>query len=368
VLETLAAEHELTLLSFIESAAEREHLARLEPLCRRLEVIEKSPAASMLTVVANCWRRQPLQTLYYRSRAMKRLVSAALAETSFDAAYVHLFRMAPYLAPGAVPHRIVDLTDVISSEIEGSLAYRSAASRLLYSFERRRIEVCEERLAMEGDEVWLISPAEGHELLGRCPGAELRVVPNGVDCEAFRPLDGEEDPLTICFTGHMGVFHNVDAAAHLVEDLLPAVRREFPDLRLRIVGASPGRRVRELHRPPAVTVTGFVPELNQELNRGAVFVAPLRFSAGVQNKVLEAMAAARPVVTTPRVAAGLDATPGRHLLVGERPEELVRHTVGLLGDADRRRSLGASARDFVRDRYSWRVVADRLREIADHRG
>ena len=88
------------------------------------------------------------------------------------------------------------------------------------------------------------------------------MVPNGVDCESFRPLDGVEDPSTIVFTGHMGVFHNVDAATHLAEELLPLLQDAFPELRLRIVGASPNERVQALHRPPAVTVTGFVPELN----------------------------------------------------------------------------------------------------------
>jgi glycosyltransferase involved in cell wall biosynthesis len=162
----------------------------------------------------------------------------------------------------------------------------------------------------------------------------------------------------------MGVFHNVDAATHLAEVLLPLVQRELPDTRLRIVGAAPSRKVRELHRPPEVTVTGFAPDLNLELNRAAVFVAPLRFSAGLQNKALEAMAAARPVVTTPTVAAGLDAQDGTHLLVGHRPEELAGHIIGLLGDADRRRTLGAAARGLVRESFSWRIVADRLRVLA----
>jgi len=365
VLETLAAEHELTLLSFAESSVEHDALSQLEPLCREIRVIEKSRAASILTVAAHCWRRLPLQALYYRSGAMKRLVDTTLAEGSYDAAYIHLFRMAPYLGRGDVPYRIVDLTDVISNEIDRSLRYRSGASRLVYAIERRRIEAYEEMLATVGDEIWLISPAEQNALLDRCPGANVQVVPNGVDCDAFRPVEGEEDPLTIVLSGHMGVFHNVDAAAHLAEDVLPLVRREIPDLRLRIIGASPNARVQGLHRPPAIEVTGFVPDLNLELNRGAVFVAPLRFSAGVQNKVLEAMAAARPVVTTPAVAEGLDAEAGRHLLVGENPEELAGHLTGLLGDPDRRRRLGAAARGFVQDRFSWRTVADRAREIAE---
>jgi len=365
VLETLAEDHELTLLSFVENSEQRALLTHLKPFCRELRIVEKSRAMSMLTAAANCWRRLPLQTLYYRSGEMRRLVAMTLAEASFDAAYIHLFRMAPYLGRGDVPYRIVDLTDVISREVDRSLRYRSGASRLVYSIERRRIERWEEMLAAEGDEIWLISPAERTALLDRCPGANVQVVPNGVDCDAFCPLEGEEDPLRIVFTGHMSVFHNVDAAAHLADSVLPLVRRDFPNLRLRIVGACPSRKVQILHRPPAVTVSGFVPDLNLELNRGAVFVAPLRFSGGMQNKVLEAMASARPVVTTPAVARGLDAEAGRHLLVAESTEEFAGHITGLLTDTGRRRTLGAAARRFVQDRFNWRFVAERARELAE---
>jgi sugar transferase (PEP-CTERM/EpsH1 system associated) len=365
VLETLAEDHELTLLSFVESSDERAHLAHLKPLCRELRVVGKSRAASVLTVAANFWRHLPLQTSYYRSPAMRRLVATTLADGSFDAAYVHLFRMAPYISHGDVGYRIMDLTDVISNEIARSLRYRSGASRLLWSIEQRRIERYEEVLAAEGDEIWLISPVEQSALLDRCPGSNIRVVPNGVDYDAFCALEGEEDPLRVVFTGHMSVFHNVDAAVYLAESVLPLVRREFPDLSLRIVGATPSRRIQDLHRPPALTVSGFVPDLNLELNRGAVFVAPLRFSSGMQNKVLEAMAAARPVVTTPTVARGLDADAGRHLLVAESAEDFAVHITGLLADAGRRKTLGAAARRFVQDRFSWHFVADRAREIGE---
>lgn len=364
VMETLASEHELTLISFVENSAQYDHLTHLEPFCRDIRIVRKTRIDSLVTAAANCWRRVPLQTLYYRSGAMKRLVRTTIANGSFDAAYIHLFRMATYLGQRDVPFRIVDLTDVVSREIEGSLRHRSAASRLVYSAEQRRIARFEDALSEEAEEVWLISPVERAALLDRCPAAKVRVVPNGVDGAIFRPLQNAEDPLTIVFSGHMSVFHNIDAAAHLVEDLLPRIHREFPSLKLRIVGASPSRRVQRLHRPPAVTVTGFVPDLNRELNRGAVFVAPLRFSAGVQNKVLEAMAAARPVVTTPSVAEGIDAGPGRHLLVGESSEALADHVSDLLGDPDRRRAIGTAARRYVQERFSWRVVAARAREIA----
>jgi polysaccharide biosynthesis protein PslH len=363
VLRTLSAEHELTLLSFVEAAGEHRHLEQLRAICRDVRVVERGRAASLRSALANAWRSQPLQVSYYRSAAMRSLVAETLRTGAFDLAYIHLFRMVPYLPPGCVPYRIVDLTDVISSEVHRSLRHRRLPSRAVWAVEGRRIDRFE-RFAAAADEVWLISERERAILAGRCPAARIEVVPNGVDCEHFHPGACDEDPRSLLLTGHLGVLHNVDAAIHLVEDVLPLVRQEVPDCRLRLVGTDPSAAVRRLASRPGVEVTGWVADLNLELNRAAVFVAPLRFSAGVQNKLLEAMAAGRPVVTSPHVAAGIGAAPGRDLLVAEDARATARFVVDLLADPGLRRRIGEAGRVFVRERYSWRGVAERVREIA----
>lgn len=364
ILKTLARDHELILLSFAEHAGQREQVAALEEICSEVRVVVKSRLSSTMSVVGGWWRRLPLQALYYRSRAMSDLVARTLDEHSIDAAYIHLFRMAPYLERAGAPYRIVDLTDIVSEEVRASLPYRSLPSWLLYLVERGRIERYEAAVADAAEEVWLISERERRTLLDRCPAANARVIPNGVDLEVFRPLDDDDDPSRIVFSGHMGVPHNVDAAVHLAEDILPAVRRRVEGCRLRIVGADPSRRVCQLDRLPGVEVAGFVPDLNRELNRAAVFVAPLRFAAGVQNKVLEAMAAGRAVITSPRVAEGLGATSDRELLVARDADRFADLTAAVLGDRRIRSRLGTAARRFVAERFTWNTAAERVHTIA----
>jgi glycosyltransferase involved in cell wall biosynthesis len=158
----------------------------------------------------------------------------------------------------------------------------------------------------------------------------------------------------------MRVFHNIDAANHLVQDILPLVRRQIPDCTLRLVGADPGAEIQRLAENPAVTVTGFVSDLNEYLNRSAVFVAPLRFAAGVQNKVLEAMAAGRPVVTTPLINAGLGAQPGEEILLGDSAKAIAGHLVALLRNEQLRAQIGQAGGRFVRHKYSWSHVVERV--------
>lgn len=363
LLRQLSQAHEITLVSFVASAKEAQLGRELADYCEEMHLLVRSKLRSQLTTIANIWRRQPLQALFYRSAEMQQLIDRLLANTAFDTAYIHLFRMAPYLIDRSDLYRIVDLTDMISSEIAASMPYRSAISRLIYRLELPRIVSYESRVAGWAEETWLISERDRSKLAESQPAANLRMVPNGVDLDRLYPLEQEPPGKRLLFVGHLDVFHNMDAAAFLVDELFPRVHSRIPDCALDIVGPGTGFQLSGQDRDQAVSLRGFVPDLNQVLNEAAVFVAPLRFSAGVQNKVLEAMAAGLPVVTTSNVNAGLAATAGRDLLLGDSVDELVDAIVTLLEDEPMRRQMGQAGRRFVAQRFSWQVAVERMNQI-----
>jgi glycosyltransferase involved in cell wall biosynthesis len=230
-IEHLSQEHELSLVSFIASEAERDYLPSLLAYCQEVRVVPMSARRSAISTVLNIWRREPLQALYYRLGAMRRMVDGMIAAAGFDAAYVHLFRMAPYVAQHPELYRIVDLTDVISKEIDLSLPYRSLASRAVYGLEKGRIARYERWVAQNLEETWLISEADRQALARACPGANIRVVPNGVDLKQFHPTGQPPAPDSLIFVGHLGVLHNIDAATCLAQEVLPLVQKEFPRAR-----------------------------------------------------------------------------------------------------------------------------------------
>lgn len=363
-LRELGPQHEITLASFVAEEGERPFLNHLAPFCHAIHVVVHSPVRAALGALLNVWRPLPLQTLYYRSAAMQRLVDGLLARERFDAVYVHLFRMAPYVLGRGGVYRILDLTDVISDEVAASLPYRAAVWRAIYRLELPRMRRAERALARAFDETWLISPAEQQRLAERSPRADLHVVGNGVDFARFFPQPGGERPYHLLFVGHMGVFHNRDAAEFLAREVLPLVRQSVPDAALRLVGAEAAWALSGLARLPGVRVDGFVPDLNGVLGETAVFVAPLRFSAGVQNKVLEAMATAVPVVAAENVNRGLGAAPEREILLGSDAGALATQIVRLLQDAELRARVGQAGYAFVRRHFTWQRVRERMQVIA----
>jgi sugar transferase (PEP-CTERM/EpsH1 system associated) len=362
-IKQLASEHEIILVSFIAHQSEQEYIGPLREFCQRVRLVQMSTRRSALTAALNLWRREPLQVLYYRSKAMQRLIAQVLSEQRFDVAYIHLFRMAAYLGGYPQLYRVVDLTDVISREVARSLPYRAPFWRCVYSIEKPRIERYERHVANTFEESWLISQADRLALARACPGANIRVVTNGVDRDRFYPTGQACDPNRLLFVGHMSVPHNVDAVTYLVKDVLPSIRERIPACTVRIVGANPSDEVQCLAEDPAVEVTGFAPDLNKELNRAAVFVAPLRFAAGIQNKILEAMAAGRPVVTTSLVNEGLGARPEYEILVADDAEALASRCVRLLQDRSLRDQLGQAGLNYVQRTHDWANVLVRMREI-----
>ena len=365
LLKHLGREHEITLVSFVNSREEAQMGVKLDAFCREVHLIVRPMARSVSTAISNIWRRQPLQLLYYRSRKMQKLVDRLLAKEKFEAVYVHLFRMAPYVINHRQLYRIVDLTDVISSEIGASLPYRAWASRVLYSHEQMRIAEYERRVVGWAEEAWLISERDKLKLAESCPQANLHRIPNGVDLTRFFPTEHKKPAHNMLFVGHMGVFRNIDAVMYLVYEILPKVRREIPDIQLNIVGAGTSPQIRGLEKHAGVTVLGYVSDLIGQLNQSTVFVAPIRFSAGIQNKVLEAMAAGVAVVTTSNVNEGISAHPGQEILVGDNTKELADCIVRILSDEPFRSRLRLAGRAFVEKRFSWQAAVERMRQIEE---
>jgi glycosyltransferase involved in cell wall biosynthesis len=190
------------------------------------------------------------------------------------------------------------------------------------------------------------------------PGARVEVVPNGVDAGPD-PAPYPQRPVL----GFHGVFDsqaNVDAAVSLVTEVLPLVRRTVPDAEVLLVGRRPPKEIKTLVAQ-GVALHADVDDIRNELAAMAVHVDWMTSGAGIKNKVLEAMAAARPVVASPRAAAGIGEGPG--LLVADTVQNAAETIVGLLGNAAAAADTGAAGRDRVVAEFSWASNAQRIEAL-----
>jgi len=362
LIRALAAKHEVTLVSFLDGSEPPEGIAELGALCRRVETVRVSRARSWVQAVAGLVNVVPSQVSYYRSGAMRRRVARLVSESRPDAIFVQLFRMAPFVRGIQHPCKVLFLGDSLALALDRSLPFQPLWRRPGVMWERYRVARFEPEATRDFRESWVLSPVDAADLEGR-GATNVAVVPHGVDETLFgTALRTSREP-RVTFLGNLSVPHNVDAAGYLARVLWPRIRAEMPEAELEIVGADPVAAVIALGALPGVRVTGPVPALAPVWERSGVMVAPLRFSSGIQNKVLEAMAAGVPVVTTPAAAAAIGALDGRHLRVGADDAGLARAALELLRAADGNGAMVAAARELVRTNFSWHTLVDRLESL-----
>ncbi len=356
--------HEIHLVSFVSGQAEARVAGALRPYCKTLTLVAQPARSSWLSCALQLAGRTPLQVAYYRNSKMAGTIREMIGGGGFDLVYVHLFRMAQYVPAGSPCYTVADLTDVISREIERSLPYRHGFNKALYSLELPRIREFEASIARSFNECWVVSEAEAAALREMCGTAVVNVVPNGVDLERFKPLEAVPSNI-VTFVGHLGVPHNVDAVLHFYDEIFPLLKRERPDCRFCVIGPALHPSLKRLTRDRQVMVMGFVEDLNGSLNRSSVFVAPLRYCAGLQNKVLEAMAAGVPVVATPCVNEGLGAREEDEIALATEPWEFAAKVVSLMEDVPLRGYVSANARKFVENNFTWERAASRIARIGE---
>lgn len=358
--DLLSREHTVELLITARGGADDEAVAELRSRFAAVHTFDLSPLRSYANAVRGLFSRDPIQSHYFSLGSVDDWLDRN--ENRFDLLYGYHPRMAPYVC-GREPATIVDLVDATSLNYERSAPLADGFDRLLYTVEAKRLARYERALVDRCDHTFITTAADRRHVDPGVTAEEFSVFTNGVDEELLRaetsPPDAVESP-SVVFVGSMDYFPNVDAVVAFAEEVFPTVREEFPDATFEIVGASPADRVQELAAADGVVVTGFVDDPTEYLRTADLVVAPLRAGAGIQNKVLEGMAAGRPVVATEVAAEGISADHGSEFAVAPFGDAYVDEVLRLLGAPDRRVEIGRRGRDYVQQNHTWEAVADQL--------
>lgn len=292
--------------------------------------------------------------LYPFSPALHAFLQHTLAPEGYDLVWDAACCLAPHLPPRwqRVPYfgdLVDDMILTLTREFGRATGWGRRARLLKYlwmnwAFERKYLN----RAAMCS----VVSEDDARTLRLAAPKARVAVVQNGVDIDYFAPADLPPQPRTLVFEGSMAFGPNVDAACHLVEDILPRVRAVMPDVQLSLVGRDPAPAVQAL-AGAGVVVTGSVPDVRPYLQSAAVFVCPLRFGAGIKNKILQAWSMGKAVVATPVSVGGLPGGDGDHALIRSAPDDIAEAVLRLCAAPDEALALGQRARQCVVQAFSW---------------
>jgi len=369
-LRAMSARHTVDLFTLADQPEDLNHEAALRKYCDTVTIARVVPALARLRALRYLLTAEPLTVPYFFSAKLRREVRKALSTRSYDRIYVYCSAMAQYVeVPEArqIPV-VVDLVDVDSDKWRQYAAYVPFPYSSVYRREANSLREYERFVCERASSVAVTTEREARLVRAICPAALVHVIPNGVDRDYFNPGPAGNTGVvpTISFTGDMSYFPNEQAVVFFARQVLPLIRHSISEARFLIVGRKPTPNVQRLQAIGGVKVTGFVPDVRPYLAQSQVSVAPFAIAAGIQNKILEAMAYGVPVVATSRIAQSLPASVAEMIEFGDTPQELASKVVGLLRNPERRRHLGWEGRKRVAAEYDWGNSLDRLLALLEN--
>ena len=364
IISQLSRHHDVTVLTTHEPEEDGKALAQHLPRCAHVtsvpHALAKRGGIGFLWALTRSWLTPlPVSVHKCRNAALAAEVVRVSASGHFDLCVADFLYAVPNVALAGPPPVVL-----FEHNVEYMIWRRTGANssnpwqRALLALEWRKMRRYERRACNRADLTITVSD-DDRLLLGKdAPESRIVAIPTGVDVEYFDADDGTlEQPGEIVFTGSMDWHPNEDAMRYFIDDILPLIRREAPEVSLTIVGRNPSQQLRDAAATAGVAVTGTVDDVRPYIRRGAVYVVPLRIGGGTRLKIFEALAMAKAVVSTTIGAEGLPLQEGVHILRADDPGAFAGNVLDLLRDRTRRQELGTAGRRLMEREYSWSRVA-----------
>jgi glycosyltransferase involved in cell wall biosynthesis len=342
----------------------------------RYSIIEKGPSYSISKLFKGFIGPTPITVLNYADPAVAAELKLLLEQSSFDVVQIegiHLLSYLPIIRSVRPRPRIVcDWHDIESDLMRRYSLYSRNPAMRWYAYRTvELLERVEKRLLMDCDVHLAVSEHEKCKLKQRADHAVVEVVQNGVDATYYSDLDFDSvasfsktflgrHRRSVIFVGSMDFHANVDAAQFFAAEVWPLIRAQDPELEFILVGSNPVAQVRRLAKIPGVTVTGTVQDVRPYYRNALVAVVPLRIGGGTRLKILEAMAAGVPVISTALGAEGLALEAGRDILIANSPEEMANLVIRIAHSSVDWNRISRRGSEIVKTRYDWSVVTKPL--------
>jgi len=359
----LAPEHELHLITFYETEKERTYESNLNAVFTSVTLIPLPKWRCLLNTALTVFLPStPFQVGYFRSKKFRQILQKTLDQLQPDGIHVQHLRMAQQIPKGYRPITLLDLPDAISMYYERRANHTGTPwTKLALRSETKRLKRYEHQILPLFPKVLCCSAEDGQHIQTLHPQTQVGILENGVDTITYAPRI-QERPVSpkLLFTGNMEYAPNVDAVQYFADEIFPSIQALYPAVVFEIAGQKPIPQVLALANRPGIAVTGFIPNLADAYATATIVVAPLRFGAGTQNKVLEALSMNIPVVCTPIGFHGIGLIHGEGIWCEDTTDSLRNRILHLLSEPEKTKMLAEAAGHTIRQRFNWHTIAKQL--------
>ena len=363
----LAAKHEVDVFTLADDPADLKYEQALRKCCAGVTVVPLNPTWSRAMALPYLLTQTPLTLPFFYSEKLRQHIRQAVSRRAYDRIFVYCSAMAQYAEEEFGIPIVTDLADVDSDKWRQYASATRFPFSAVYRREGRVLREYERHVCEKSTCVVVTTDREARLIREISSTARINVIPNGVDTEYFQRPDAPLGSIPVVgFMGNMSYYPNQGAVIHFAREVLPLIRRSVPGAQFLIVGRNPSRGVQRLSEIDGVEVTGFVPDVRTYLARVWVSVAPLSIAAGIQNKILEAMAFELPVVGTARAVQGLTPNAAAAVDIADGPQEMAARIIPLLLDPRLARAKGKESRRIIAQEYNWTTALDRLLQLVEN--
>jgi len=372
VIRNLARHHQITLVSLIQEC-ELQHVGLLEPFCERIELVTVErlnglarlrSALTKKSRVRNQWKRlrdlfkgAPFDVVIRYFHEYRERVDALLKQNVYDVLKVETLFMEQYVNRDLIntTNTKVVLVEIDIAFVRVYREYLNAQGllRFVKYIQYQSLRIHEQRAWERVDHIVTVSEVDKQRILCHNKHLRVSVVPNSVDTDYYRPPPRRKPGKELLILGGLDFAANYDGLLFFLREVFPLIREASPDVRLTVVGRYTPAQKETVGAFGSVTLEGYIEDIRPFLDRGNVFIVPLRIGGGTRVKILTAMAAGLPVVSTTVGYEGIEASPGNDILAADHPEEFAAAVLKLFQDRELYRTVQASGRVLVEKRYSW---------------
>lgn len=355
----LSASHEIFLYALNDGTLHPKAKEKLSGYCKAVNIYHLPTLIRFWNAFLFFLRFKPLQCGYFYNKKIKKEIQESIRKEEIDHIYCQLIRTASYAI--GMPHRkTLDFQDVFSKGIDRMIPKSAWWKRGLLRAEYKRIVRFEHDMLPLFDNCTIITQVD-KSLIQHPRAKEIVVVPNGVDLDYYQ-IRQKEKKIDLIFTGNMAYLPNIDAATYICKEIVPSLKKKYPNIKVAICGANPSPKVLAL-QSGNVTVTGWVDDMRDYYSQARIFIAPMHLGTGLQNKLLEAMAMQIPCITSPLAAMPLHAETNKELLVCNSTLGFVDAIDHLLTDSEYYHEIATNGFAFVKKNYNWTQTTEILNKL-----
>jgi sugar transferase (PEP-CTERM/EpsH1 system associated) len=358
----LSERFEVHLVCTTEQDVSAEDRAAISPYCAKMHVFKLQKISILWNLFLALFSKKPFQVAYFYQRPIHRAIRRIIHETQPAAIFCQLIRATEYVKHEHACPKTLDYMDAFSKGMERRIADGRGIAKWLFRTESKRLGQYERQVFDYFEHHTVISAQDRNYIL-HPSRQQIVLVPNGVDSRFFGQA-GTNPQYDLLFTGNMSYAPNIAATQFIATELLPLLHQELPHLNCLISGATPHASLKNLGNSKLV-IGGWIEDIRDSYSNARIFIAPMLIGAGLQNKLLEAMAMGLPCITTTLANNALLAKPETEILIADDAATCAIQVKRLLASPELYAQISAAGRRFVQDNYQWASANRTLIELLE---